>query len=190
VTEPILPGRPGFVAPHPALRPRFPRRAVRVLLVDDHGRLLLLQDSDLGLDPVTHWWATPGGGVDPGETDARAAVRELHEETGLEVTEADLVGPLIERTVVHGFSDKVVDQTEVFYLVRVEAFDVDTSGHTEEEQLTVVELRWWSLEELAVTGDDVWPRDLPELLALADDARRWRDGPVAGATVEESSLPA
>ena len=185
-----LPGRPGFVAPHPSQRPRSARRAVRVLLVDDHGRLLLLQDSDLGLDPVRHWWVTPGGGVDPGESDARAVVRELLEETGLVVTEDDLVGPLLERTVVHGYSDKVVDQTEVFYLVRAQAFEVDTSGHTEEERLTVVELRWWSQESLAATTDDVWPRDLDELLALAADPHRWADGPVRGATVEESSVSA
>ncbi len=161
-----------------------------MLLLDDDGRLLLLQDSDLGLDPVVHWWVTPGGGVDPGESDAEAVVRELIEETGLVVTGADLVGPLLERTAVHGYSDKVVDQTEVFYLVRVEPFEVDTSGHTEEEQLTVVELRWWTPEALAATTDDVWPRDLDAVLALAASPERWRDGPVRGADVEESSVPA
>ena len=185
-----LPGQPGFVAPHPSDRPRSPRRAVRVLLVDEHERLLLLQDSDLGLEPVVHWWVTPGGGVDPGETDPEAVVRELHEETGLEVGEGDLVGPLFERLAVHGYSDKVVDQTEVFYLVRVPAFEVDTSRHTTEEQLTVVELRWWSAEELAATQDDVWPRDLGAVLALVDAPERWADGPVRGAPVEESSVPA
>ncbi len=185
-----LPGRPGFVAPHPSERPRFARRAVRVLLVDHHGRLLLLQDSDLGLDPVAHWWVTPGGGVDPGESDAQAVVRELLEETGLVVSESDLVGPLLERTTVHGYSDKVVDQAEVFYLVRAEPFEVDTSGHTEEEQLTVVELRWWSPDELASTTDDVWPRDLLDLLALAAEPHRWATGPVQAGPVEESSVPA
>ncbi len=160
-----------------------------MLLQDLDDRLLLLRDSDLGLAPVAHWWVTPGGGVDPGETDAEAAVRELREETGLEVVEADLAGPFLERLAVHGYSDKVVDQTEVFVLVRVPAFEVDTSGHTEEERLTVVELRWWSPQELGATADDIWPRDLSDLLALAADPRRWRDGPVAGAPVEESSVP-
>lgn len=161
-----------------------------MLLLDDRGRLLLLRDSDLGLEPVAHWWVTPGGGVDPGESDAQAVVRELLEETGLEVSEPDLAGPLLERTAVHGYSDKVVDQTEVFFLVRVAAFEPDTSGHTDEERRTVVELRWWSPEELQDTDHDVWPRDLDEVLALAARPERWRDGPVRGRDVEESSVPA
>ncbi|HWO49970.1 MAG TPA: NUDIX domain-containing protein, partial [Ornithinibacter sp.] len=103
-----------------------------MLVVDEADRVLLFQDSDLGLDPVTHWWVTPGGGVDPGESDLEAGVRELWEETGLVVRAGDLVGPLLTRVVVHGYSDKVVDQVEVFYVVRVPAFEVDTTAHTEE----------------------------------------------------------
>ena len=105
------------------------------------------------------WGVTPGGGVDPGESDLEAAVRELWEETGLVVDAGDLVGPLLTRVVVHGYSDKVVDQHEVFYVVRVAAFEVDTTSHTEEEQLTVADIRWWALPDLAATDDDVWPRD-------------------------------
>jgi 8-oxo-dGTP pyrophosphatase MutT (NUDIX family) len=38
---------------------------------------------------MSNAWYTPGGGMDPGETPELCAVRELHEETGLEPT-----GPL------------------------------------------------------------------------------------------------
>ncbi len=188
VTSP-LPGQPGFVVPAPSDRPHHTRRAVRVLLLDEDDRVLLIEDSDLGLDPVAHWWNTPGGGVDPGESDAEAVVRELHEETGLRVTEADLDGPLLERRVLHGWSDKVVDQDETFWAVRVPAFEVDTSGHTEEERMTVVGLTWWDLDALEATGDLVWPVDLRALVALAADRDRWRDAPVAGGRVEESTVP-
>jgi 8-oxo-dGTP pyrophosphatase MutT (NUDIX family) len=187
---PPLPGQPGFVVPAPEDRPRSDRRAVRVLVLDEADRMLLFQDSDLGLDPVTHWWVTPGGGVDPGESDLEAGVRELWEETGLVVAASDLVGPLLTRVVVHGYSDKVVDQVEVFYVVRVPAFEVDTAAHTEEEQLTVADIRWWSLTDLASTTDDVWPRDLLAVLELASRPEEWRDGPVQAPPVEESSVPA
>src|SRR3954452_17483176 len=143
-TPPLpLAGQPGFVVPAPQDRPRHPRRAVRVLVLDEEERMLLFLDSDLGLDPVLHWWVTPGGGVDPGESDLEAAVRELREETGLVVDAAELVGPLLTRLVVHGYSDKVVDQTEVFYVVRVASFEVGTTGHGEEELLPFAGIRWW-----------------------------------------------
>ncbi len=190
VSSSPLPGQPGFVVPAPEDRPRYARRAVRVLVLDEADRMLLFLDSDLGLDPVTHWWMTPGGGVDPGESDLEAGVRELWEETGLVVTGADLVGPLLTRTVVHGYSDKVVDQVEVFYVVRVPAFEVDTAAHTEEEQLTVADIRWWTLADVAMTTDDVWPRDVLDVLELAAHPQRWRDGPVTAPAVEESSVPA
>ena len=187
---PPLPGQPGFVVPAPEDRPRSDRRAVRVLVLDEADRMLLFQDSDLGLYPVTHWWVTPGGGVDPGESDLEAGVRELWEETGLVVAAGDLVGPLLTRTVVHGYSDKVVDQVEVFYVVRVPAFEVVTTGHTEEELLTVADIRWWTLADLATTTDDVWPRDVLAILDLASHAEVWRDGPVRAPETEESSVPA
>jgi 8-oxo-dGTP pyrophosphatase MutT (NUDIX family) len=187
---PRYPGQPGFVVPHPTQRPRLDRRAVRVLVVDEADRMLLFQDSDLGLDPVAHWWVTPGGGVDAGESDDDAAMRELWEETGLTVARDDLVGPFFTRTVVHGYSDKVVDQVEVFLLVRVPAFEVDTAGHTEEELLTVADIRWWTREELLATDDDVWPRDLVDVWDLAHRVEAWADGPVHGEPAEESSVPA
>ncbi len=190
VSSSPLPGQPGFVVPAPQDRPRYARRAVRVLVLDETDRMLLFLDSDLGLDPVTHWWVTPGGGVDPGESDLEAGVRELWEETGLVVTGADLVGPLLTRTVVHGYSDKVVDQVEVFYVVRVPAFEVDTAAHTEEEQLTVADIRWWPLADLATTAEDVWPRDVLAVLELAAHPEQWREGPVQAPAVEESSVPA
>jgi 8-oxo-dGTP pyrophosphatase MutT (NUDIX family) len=174
----------------PADRPRIRRRAVRVLLLDEADRLLLFLDSDLGLDPVAHWWVTPGGGVDPGESDLEAAVRELWEETGLVVDAGALVGPLLTREVVHGYSDLITEQTEVFFALRVPAFEVDTAAHTEEELLTVADIRWWALADLRTTSDDVWPRDLFAVLALVDQPDAWRDGPVAADPVEESVVPA
>ena len=93
---------------------------------------------------------------------------------------------------MHGYSDKVVDQVEVFYVVRVPAFEVDTAAHTEEEQLTVADIRWWTLADLAATGDDVWPRDVLAVLELAVAPRAVARRPGAGARPSRSraSLPA
>jgi 8-oxo-dGTP pyrophosphatase MutT (NUDIX family) len=53
---------------------------------DEVGRVLLVRHADTG------YWAVPGGAVDPHETPADAAVRELWEETGLYVRLTRLAG--------------------------------------------------------------------------------------------------
>ncbi|RNI21689.1 NUDIX domain-containing protein [Flexivirga caeni] len=164
---------------------------MRVLLMDDQERLLLFRDSDLGLTPVPHWWITPGGGVGSGESDVTAALRELREETGLEVTAAELVGPVGRRTVVHGYSDQVTTQHDVFWLVTVPAFDVSTAGHTVEEQATMSEHHWWTRAELESVdpAEPVWPVDIVRLLEVAQspDRSAW---PVDLGQCEESTVPA
>jgi 8-oxo-dGTP pyrophosphatase MutT (NUDIX family) len=53
-------------------------RRVRVLVWNEAGELLLLKN---WIGPQT--WELPGGGIGRKESDARAAQRELHEETGI-----------------------------------------------------------------------------------------------------------
>ncbi|SDK20984.1 ADP-ribose pyrophosphatase YjhB, NUDIX family [Nocardioides sp. YR527] len=179
-----------FVPVAPAERPRRTRSTVRVLLIDDRDRILLFADSDPGI-PGARWWITPGGGIDPGESERVAAVRELEEETGLRVTEADLLGPTMRRTVVHGYSDVVIDQDDVFYACWVPAFEVSTAGHTEEELLTMAEHRWWTRAELAATDEEIWPAVLLDLWKDADVRRdAAASDPADGGRVEESSVPA
>ncbi len=174
---------PVMPAPTPDRRPRNRRRAMRVLLVDGDDRLLLFRDSDPGLTPVPVFWITPGGGVDPGESDLTAAIREIAEETGLAIGADDLVGPLAERVVVHGYSDVVTTQDELFWFVRCEAFEVSTAGHTEVELATMTDHHWWTRADLESTGEDVWPRDL---LRIWDQVGR--EGVLRLGEVDESTV--
>ncbi|KAA9155154.1 NUDIX domain-containing protein [Amycolatopsis acidicola] len=64
-------------------------RCVGGVLHDQAGRLLLIQR---GHEPGAGLWSLPGGRVERGETDAEAVVRELREETGLDVRPEELVG--------------------------------------------------------------------------------------------------
>ena len=182
-TEPDAPART-FRAVDPGAREVFRRATARVLVIDSDDRVLMFCDSDPGTGAT--WWITPGGGIDEGETELEAAVRELAEETGHVAAEADLIGPLARRHVVHGYSDRIVDQDDVFYAVRTPPFEVSTAGHTAEELVTMAEHRWWTVEQLAGTDDTIWPAELCALVAAVGHPDEW---PVALPDAEESSVP-
>lgn len=57
-----------------------------VVLEDPHGRMLLMRRRD------EDTWGFPGGGLEPGETWAQAALRECREETGWEARITGLLG--------------------------------------------------------------------------------------------------
>ncbi|MBO1334305.1 NUDIX domain-containing protein [Streptomyces sp. VRA16 Mangrove soil] len=145
------------------------RHTSRVLLLDDRDRLLLLCGRD-PRRPGARWWFTVGGGLEDGESYPAAAVREVHEETALRLP-VERLGPLhcTRQTVFHvdghGF-----DQYEEYRVARVtaaerEGMDIDTPearyGH-----------HWWSVAELATTGQTVRPKGLARLLQdVLDPAR-------------------
>ncbi len=171
----------------PSARPTERRHTARVLLVAPDGRVLLFEDSDPGLPGPPTFWITPGGGVDPGETVEQAAIREVAEETGLDLPTGALRGPIAHREVVHAYSDKIVEQGETFFAAEVGVFDVDVAGHTPEEQTTIVGHRWWTLDELRTTDATVWPTSVADLLAAVSEPEHW---PVPMDDVEESTVDA
>jgi 8-oxo-dGTP diphosphatase len=67
-------------------------------ILTDRGRILLIRR---GHEPEAGRWSLPGGRVEPGETDDQALVREVREETGLEVTPGPLAGA-VERALPGG----------------------------------------------------------------------------------------
>jgi 8-oxo-dGTP pyrophosphatase MutT (NUDIX family) len=70
------------------------RAAVAVALVEaaDGGTALLLTRRASGLRAHSSQWALPGGRCDAGETPVAGALRELHEELGLELKPDDVLG--------------------------------------------------------------------------------------------------
>ena len=61
--------------------------AAAACIRDREGRVLLLRRSD-----GENLWGFPGGAIEPGERAADAVVREVREETGLEVEPVALIG--------------------------------------------------------------------------------------------------
>jgi 8-oxo-dGTP pyrophosphatase MutT (NUDIX family) len=140
------------------------RIAGRILLVDDQDRVLLIHDR-LDLDATDSHWIAPGGGLEPGETPAEAAVREVYEETGIRVAlPADEPAFYIER-VRFIFAGQDTDQTNHYYLVRVPSgLPVLAAANTELEKVVALGHQWWSLPELAASSVVREPVTMVELI--------------------------
>src|SRR5262245_45564657 len=90
------------------------RRAARLVLIDGDRRVLLLRHAG-GAD--RGFWATPGGGVENGETREQAARREAAEELGAKhVTLRALWTGRTEFSI----GSRQIAQEETFYLVEGE----------------------------------------------------------------------
>ena len=72
---------------------KYPRPAVTadcvVITKEAMPRVLLVQR---GIEPFKDCWAFPGGFMNMGETTEQCAIRELEEETGLQITELHQIG--------------------------------------------------------------------------------------------------
>jgi 8-oxo-dGTP pyrophosphatase MutT (NUDIX family) len=138
-----------------------PRHAARVLLLDENERLLLFRAKRPETGEV--FWFPPGGGLHEGEDVRTAAVREVAEETGLAGIS---LGPEVWRRR-HRFTWRGVlwDQYERWFLARVSSFDPDRVAMSETERAEITAARWWSLEELGETAEQLAPRDLAARLA-------------------------
>ena len=113
--------------------PTRTREAVRaVLLTPDHRVLLLRLRNSRGV-----FWIAPGGGINTGESDHEALVRELYEETGLSNPD---IGPLIwtreTSYVLDADTPDAVEvfQSERFFLVPSQQFDAHANNMPQETE--------------------------------------------------------
>jgi 8-oxo-dGTP pyrophosphatase MutT (NUDIX family) len=157
------------------------RSCVRVVLRDRSGRILLFR-AVLASRADTHWWELPGGGIEPGESYTDAAVREIREETGLEIGPAQVGPPRWRRTSTWTARGIRRLQHEVVVAVDLEADapPVTDGGRTAEEAEEYVDARWWDVADVLTSSERFYPGRLPELLPaflagaeLAEPFERW-----------------
>lgn len=110
--------------------------AVTVHVIDDRGRVLLIQRTDNGL------WALPGGAQEFGEYIAETAVRETREETGVEIEVEDIVGVYTNPNHLVEFTNgEVRQQFSICFRGRYVSGDLATSDESSQ-------VRWVDRTEL------------------------------------------
>ena len=139
--------------------PPAPRQAGRAILLDGSGRVLLIHFAMPRGDDVYSFWATPGGGLEPGESALAAAKREVQEELGLGLA---LHGPVHTAVGIFEYDGVMVENTDTFFLGRCDVTPA-LQGATDNERAALLAVRWWTPEEIENTGEDVYPRDLAEV---------------------------
>lgn len=150
----------------PDALPLVERRVVRLVVLDVASQLLLFHTHDPTYPELGEWWELPGGGIEGEETYVDAAIRELREETGIAVTEAQVGDPTWQRHATFRFRGERRLQHEVVVTVHVatEAPPVSGALRVGYEDEDYFAHRWWPVAEVDASAASFYPRRLPELI--------------------------
>jgi 8-oxo-dGTP pyrophosphatase MutT (NUDIX family) len=132
------------------------RRIAAAHLVSSDGKLLFGRKRPGSGAVYEEFWHIPGGGIDEGETDEQAVIREVQEETGLNISNANI--SLVDNRAT-GNSEKTLENGErVFVDMQFNIFKVLLTTPAAEIETTessdLYNFRWFSraeFEELSVT---------------------------------------
>lgn len=146
--------------------PVVERVAVRVVMRDADGRILLFHTRDPTYPELGTWWELPGGGVEAGESDADTTVRELAEETGIMVDRARVGVATWRRDATYRYRGERRLQHErvLQVLLDVPGPAVDGSRRVAFEDEDYFGFRWWPVADVVGSGERFYPGRLPELL--------------------------
>jgi 8-oxo-dGTP pyrophosphatase MutT (NUDIX family) len=152
---------------------RLRRSTARVLPVDREGRVLLQLARGLLGRGADRRLLTIGGGLEPGETLAEAAVREMREETGIALDPAALGRPL-GTTVIRYTAFGVLPVTDylTYFAVALDDAELSFAHQSRLERLTIEAHEWLTAEELERRPERLTDEELPRMVRAAVAAVR------------------
>lgn len=123
--------------------PVLQRYAVRGIIRDEKGRYALVQSKKYGECKF------PGGGMEDGETREETLIREVEEETGMQVRPDSIryFGETLERKRGYREEQTVFEQHSYYYFCQVDADHMGSQHLTEDEEELGYTLVWLSMEE-------------------------------------------
>lgn len=142
------------------------RPSARIILLNpDNCALMFHFVHERGILAGQRHWATPGGGIEAGESPQAAAARELVEETGFELPLSDVIAT---RTVDFRLeTGEVLRAHESYFAAFAPHGRIDSSRWNAFERRVMQDHRWWGVEELAQTSETFFPENMAEMIARA-----------------------
>jgi 8-oxo-dGTP diphosphatase len=115
---------------------RYTGKTSTAIIPYDENKILLIKRNT---KPFKGYWALPGGRMDIGETIEQTIVREVKEETGLDVAIMRKIGEYVEK----GLKDEVeYEYYPTCFLVKLVA------GELKKQDSEILEIKLFSLNEL------------------------------------------
>lgn len=118
---------------------KYAGRTATAIIPFSPDKILLIKRRTV---PFRGYWALPGGRVDPGETVEQTIVREVKEETGLDITVLSKVGDYHEQGVQDGVE---YDYYPACFLVKV------VGGEIRKQESEIEEVKLFSLNDIPAT---------------------------------------
>ncbi len=126
------------------------RKISGIVILSKDEKVLMLLSSPYGV--YTNTWLTPGGGLETGETPEAAALREVREETGLDLAQYSLqfLG------TSEGVSEKILKETGekiqrhmFFYNFKIHIHDKNSAEISVTISNEHPTFKWFSFDELS-----------------------------------------
>jgi ADP-ribose pyrophosphatase YjhB (NUDIX family) len=127
------------------------------MLFDHSGAILLVRFVVMRPDGEFVFWALPGGEIEDGENEAKAAAREVREELGLELV---VTGPVYCDSNQFFHQGEMQDNVDFLFWAECGREEPRLVGFTTDEREIMKEIRWWSAAEVEASEERIFPEGL------------------------------
>lgn len=143
------------------------KRKSRIIITDDNNKVLLFH---YVYKDGFSYWVPPGGSVEEGETFGQAAQRELYEETGWSNISINKEPIWKQEVTLHALSDTKDITQEYFFVAKAPlGLTISRDNWTTNEREVVAGYKWWSVEQLKITSEKIFPDNLLDLLTAINN---------------------